>query len=1027
MKRFVFIAFVLCLLCKISEGQNTVESSIKINAETGEVVSGLPTSLAPGDELNFQLYFDPVYKSKEVVKLLEHHMTAYKKVGELIETNNKGLLILRDRNGNIRDYVTYDKSGYNSNMASFTRLPHKKGFHIHPIVDKKRFSVGKQAIPESVFISEVIIDPASALISAAGGSSIDASDQMVEVLNAGTSSVDIAGWTILVNGTVRHKFGAHTSLNPSEALSSSKDFNFPKHTSSIKITLEDTKQNVIDSIRIQLPIQNSYKEKKSITRRLKNGKVVFTKNSSSEKTFKEWSKDAVDDLNLSGHLMPSDVLINEIFTNPNIDTNGDGKQDDNDRFIELANYSTETVDLSGWTLYNGSVLLHTFGANYSLNPGGISTVFGGGAKSGFINANPSGLTFDQSLFSSTDLNDLRKRIKEQVNCMLDPNPATNKYRFNKLGVATEWIFDWPKYDRKRDELLFPNKGCVAYVNSQVPNFDTRLIRKFELRIIYYDAKGQIIHEQIPDVLEVDLLSLPNPRIDNGTSNAFLKPFSKIKICDFGATHIAYELRLINPYLEYINTRDDPAVRVESFAFNAKKPLDAIKKKYAEITSARGINSFSDYDIEQFKSASSRELAIYKLSTHANATFNSWLVKWLWFNKGELKLNPFNTSDLQLKLSPLDAEIKKIQTRITASSGIYNLQMTSTNKDDFHLFNDPIALEKKKREQGILKGKINEITSLQVRDELLYRGKLMLSPSSKNVSWLMRHHDAKNKYVSWPERDTKEITENQNLSVLIENTKPSTSVDITLSAVAIESEETGFQEEAVGEQLVNILKLDNIPKMQSFFKADFSYSLPISSIRDTSPLLQTTTLSYERPVTAPANVSYTVNAGVAGKEKEVVKSNFRNNKLYGVRLKSGLLYSSLKLQSIDSTGANPTISDQAFGVDGTFGFQVYWKKTDIRKLGNQFRGKRPSAGFFYLGFSMKKLQENLYLGFGIEPASGVSLLTGVHVGERDRIIKSTGGELSIVGREWRTGIFGAILIDINVLTNLFGLSGTIPFN
>ena len=1022
MKRAFLLLSTFLLVFGTFYGQKNVNFTIKQNAETGEVISGLPTSLIPGDTLKFQLYFDPSYKTKEVTKLLDNHFTTYEKIGKLIKTNNKGILFLKDNKGKIRDYVYFDKNGYQNNNASYTRIPNQKGFQVHPEINGKRFSIGTQAKSSPIVISELIIDPVSANIDSDGSNDLEVDDQMIELLNLGTSTLNIGNWEILINGVNKHKIAVGTNLKPSEAKSIIKNFDFSRYQSAVKISLLDNNKNIVDEVNVRLPLNKTYKDKRSLTRTFKNGNIIFdtydnagTTNTADQK----FTKDKSSIQNLSGHLTPDDVLINEVFINPVIDLNGDKVVDSNDSYIEIANYSVNEQQLDGWKLYNGSKLLHTF-SNSRLESGELKTVFGGGASLPAINANPAGLSFDESMFSTKELDSLQKRIKEEINRIMDSANGTYFIRSN----GNDWIFDWEKYDRKRDELFFPDRTNTNYTASTVPDFTTLFSREYELRIIYYNAKGQIINEDIQKLPAVDLATLPNPAMTNGQTKNLLKSFNSIGVGNYGAEELVYELRLINPYLDYLNSKSSTSVRKKSFQMLNQKPLDNTTKKYIQQVKNRN-NGLSEYDIEQLKIAVKRDLKLYELEVHSNSQLNSWLMDWLWYNKGELMLNPFNTANLDLELKPITKKIKELKTRISKSEGIYSIRI-GNDPDKFHLFKDPIDLEDYSKKEIALKKKINAIKSLQSRDQLLYRGRMMVSPSKTNINKLMRHHDANNEYVSWKENDTKEVTENQQLNILVENEKPSVSNLITISETNIDTDETLIQEDAAASQANNSLEFNELKTKQYFYNNDFAYTLPISTKRDTSPDLQTTSVPYQSPITAPSNVSYTIKAGVKGSEKDVVTGKYRNNKLHRVRLKAGLLYSFLKLQTIDTTGISPTRETKDFGIDGTFGFQIYFKRTDIRKLGVEFRNGRSVAPFLYLGFSMKSLQDNLYTGIGFEPISGVSIMGGLHLGQRNEI-EQIDNEPVIVGEELGVNAFGSIVIDLNVLTRVFGLASAIPFD
>ncbi|MGB3642043.1 MAG: lamin tail domain-containing protein, partial [Rivularia sp. (in: cyanobacteria)] len=84
---------------------------------------------------------------------------------------------------------------------------------------------------------------------------------------------------------------------------------------------------------------------------------------------------------------PSNIIINEILADPpsgnDGDANGDGTRDGgDDEFIELVNNSDSAIDISGWTLSDGSGVKHTFPSETIVPANGVILVFGGGTPTG---------------------------------------------------------------------------------------------------------------------------------------------------------------------------------------------------------------------------------------------------------------------------------------------------------------------------------------------------------------------------------------------------------------------------------------------------------------------------------------------------------------------------------------------------------------------------------------------------------------------------------------------------------------------
>lgn len=82
------------------------------------------------------------------------------------------------------------------------------------------------------------------------------------------------------------------------------------------------------------------------------------------------------------------ITINEIFASPSGsglagDANGDGlTHNSQDEFIEIVNTSDSSIDLSGWTLADGTGVRHLFPSGTVLGPQTAMVIFGGGSPTG---------------------------------------------------------------------------------------------------------------------------------------------------------------------------------------------------------------------------------------------------------------------------------------------------------------------------------------------------------------------------------------------------------------------------------------------------------------------------------------------------------------------------------------------------------------------------------------------------------------------------------------------------------------------
>lgn len=78
-----------------------------------------------------------------------------------------------------------------------------------------------------------------------------------------------------------------------------------------------------------------------------------------------------------------DIVLNEILSDPDGDTNGDGTTNsDDDEFLEFVNTGSSDLDISNWTIEDGSGTTHTFENPTVLKPLQAVVVFGGGTPTG---------------------------------------------------------------------------------------------------------------------------------------------------------------------------------------------------------------------------------------------------------------------------------------------------------------------------------------------------------------------------------------------------------------------------------------------------------------------------------------------------------------------------------------------------------------------------------------------------------------------------------------------------------------------
>ena len=101
------------------------------------------------------------------------------------------------------------------------------------------------------------------------------------------------------------------------------------------------------------------------------------------------------------------VALNEILADPPPDlagdANGDGIRDSaQDEFVEIHNAGTVAADLSGWTIQDLTDVRHEFEEGFTLEPGELYVVFGGGTPTGIPSRSTVASTGGLSLNNTAD-------------------------------------------------------------------------------------------------------------------------------------------------------------------------------------------------------------------------------------------------------------------------------------------------------------------------------------------------------------------------------------------------------------------------------------------------------------------------------------------------------------------------------------------------------------------------------------------------------------------------------------------------
>jgi len=743
---------------------------------------------------------------------------------------------------------------------------------------------------------------------------------------------------------------------------------------------------------------------------------------------------------VAGSSIVSAVIINEIYADlkagQNGDANRDGITDNGDKFVEIVNMNNEDVDISGWRIFDGFVERYVFPKNTKIESGKFIVVFGGGNPIGipgkvFV-ASPNGLGMDNEFFDSNKLEIIKSKIGEQINCIMDENRNSLK--------------NWHSYYLKRLKTGIPPSSCNTYVvKFNVPKYKDCLKKKFIIDLKYFNMADELIKVkdgEETDTISVDFASSLNQQ--GGQEMKFSKQFKIPNRC----FKIVYQLREVNSYFDYISNLQSNPARDEIFKLVKNKQilsflknLKNLKKKYQDWKSGTILKTGNSFDPNKIKTASQEiKIAVtdFERILKSNVVLNEWMLNSLWFTKGKPKINPIKFTsdeyDLTVEKSKL-GKLEKIVEILNKPGEFGVLGATGYNPN----ISEQVARlrlehERQKKKTKKVEENLKENQQLSKYDVLLYKGLMYVSDS-----YYMQHHNAQNDYLTWQKNRIKEINEEETLFILVENEKTKTELILDFTITPIELDKSILADQAlkalIAPSEVSELRADDAVKLRPFivnyltltktietYPKRVTYTLPIDLIKSTTPNLNTKLIPHEAPYEAPAKVEYTIKKTLKGKEdEELWKGEYRINKLYRVRIKTGFVYSFLKKKDFtineDSEEEDSVDSSEStHGVDGTFGIQIYTLKRDIRKNGQW-------DPILYLGFSMRDPLKNLYIGGGFEPFSGLTFIIGGHLGETEKLIKENGIPINIEPK-WKFKYFFAITVDASLFTELLGLKSTI---
>jgi hypothetical protein len=257
------------------------------------------------------------------------------------------------------------------------------------------------APPSDWIINEIHADPASGGAGDANGDGVRhfGDDEFVEIVNVSGADADISGWTLADGVGVRHTFPAGSVVadgcsvlvfgggSPTGAFGAG----LVQTASSNSLSLNNSGDSVTLNNGVSDVATASYGseggDKQSLTRDPDISGATLVKHSTAAGSGGALYSPGtqVDGTQFSGCL--SLWVINEIHADPASgsagDANGDGvRHFGDDEFVEIVNNTGSDIDVSGWTLADGSSVRHTFPAGSLILDGCSAVIFGGGAPTG---------------------------------------------------------------------------------------------------------------------------------------------------------------------------------------------------------------------------------------------------------------------------------------------------------------------------------------------------------------------------------------------------------------------------------------------------------------------------------------------------------------------------------------------------------------------------------------------------------------------------------------------------------------------
>lgn len=593
------------------------------------------------------------------------------------------------------------------------------------------------------------------------------------------------------------------------------------------------------------------------------------------------------------------------------------------------------------------------------------------------------------------------------------------------------------YYKARINALGHNVSGTKCQTNFIPALDSLINPSFTLEFQFYNLKGNrinILGDVYCDEQEAKL-TFQRCCDNQGKLGDDTYYVTNESPCISEKVHeIQYKLRTDNSWNTVIQKRLNSIFPEElsTTLADVKKALDSdFLKEYNSLKEhVKEINSNDSPDTLREKIDSLLTVVnplVGRLNT--SNTHKEWIKTWLWLTKGKAQVNPF---EFNRELLFETSSSTPVSSSEKAKYELFEkmLENQAFQVDELQYF------EEKFNTLPEIKAKMDASASTNSKasifsDELLYDGVLKCSFEGMNV--YMRHHDAKKDYIIMAPSPVKEITEDERLYVLINNKSGSEKLGITFTAEEI-TEDYGVNTEELLEEIKLAYKNNPIPhnlpigiverfedlqkKVNALMSLSKAPTLPYLIVQDESANFYTDILEHDYLYEAPAKATYTIyNAKEDGTKEELKTGGYRINKLYRFRFKAGIVYSWLRKNDYtESSSGQYSLDDPNYGIDGTFGVQIFFKKQDIRD-----EQLKPRLNAF-IGLSMRNITDSFYFGLGSEFINGLSIgLTG-HLGKREKLVGNNGIPSSIRDT-YDLGLGVNILVDGALFVKLFSFGST----